>query len=121
MPLVLFNPSFGPYQVLPRRARVDLGAMTIKGCSAFIKAPALLEPQHQIVYGHIEDTHWRGSYPSAEVQSVYYRLGKKKTDNIRLMFLRTYFNFQLKQINGFESFETIYSIFTWNLRKVYYK
>ena len=30
MPLVLFNPLIGPYQVLPRRARVDLGAMAIK-------------------------------------------------------------------------------------------
>ena len=32
--------------MLPRRARVDLGAMAIKGYSAFPKAPALLEPQH---------------------------------------------------------------------------
>ena len=38
-----------PYQVLPLRARVDLGAMAMKGYSAFPKAPALLEPHHQIV------------------------------------------------------------------------
>ena len=37
------------YQVLPLRARVDLGAMAMKGYSAFPKAPALLEPHHQIV------------------------------------------------------------------------
>ena len=30
------------------RSRVDLGAMAIKGYSAFPKAPALLEPHHQI-------------------------------------------------------------------------
>ena len=48
MPLVLFNPYIGPYQVLPLRARVDLGAMAMKGYSAFPKAPALLEPHHQI-------------------------------------------------------------------------
>ena len=30
-------------------ARVDLGAITINGYSAFSKAPALLEPRHQIV------------------------------------------------------------------------
>ena len=30
-------------------ARVDLGAMAIKGYSAFPKVPALLEPHHQIV------------------------------------------------------------------------
>ena len=38
-----------PYQVLPLRARVDLGAMAIKGYSVFPKAPALLGPRHQIV------------------------------------------------------------------------
>ena len=47
--LVLFDPYIGPYQVLPLRARVDLGAMATKEYSAFPKAPALLEPHHQIV------------------------------------------------------------------------
>ena len=49
LPLVLFNPYIGPYQVLPRRGRVDLGAMAMKGCAVFPKAPALLGPYHQIV------------------------------------------------------------------------
>ena len=49
MLLVLFNPLKGPYQVLPRQARVDLGAIAMNGCSVFPKAPASLEPQHQIV------------------------------------------------------------------------
>ena len=49
MPLVLFNLEIEPYQVLPRRARVDLGAMAMKGCSVFPKAPALLGPHHQTV------------------------------------------------------------------------
>ena len=44
--LVLFVRA---YQVLPLQARVDLRAMTMKGYSAFPKAPALLEPHHQIV------------------------------------------------------------------------
>ena len=57
--------------MLPRRVRVDLGAMAMKECSAFPKAPASLEPHHQIVLCHIPDTRWGGSYPSAEVQSVY--------------------------------------------------
>ena len=35
------------------------------------KAPALLEPHHQIVLCHIQDTHRGGSYPSAEKQLVY--------------------------------------------------
>ena len=58
--------------MLPLRARVDLGAMAMKEYSAFPKAPALLEPHHQIVSCHIQDTlYGGGSYPSAEVQSVY--------------------------------------------------
>ena len=63
MPLVLFNPEIGPYQVLSRRASVDLGAMAMKGCSVFPKAPALLGPHHQIVYCHIQDTRWGGLAP----------------------------------------------------------
>ena len=39
--------------------------------SEFSKAPASLEPQYQIVYCHIQDTCWWGSYVSAEVQSLY--------------------------------------------------
>ena len=65
MQLFLFN-----YQVLQFRARVDLGAMAMKGCSAFPNAPASLEPHYQIVGCHIQDTH-RGYYPSTEMQSVY--------------------------------------------------
>ena len=42
--LVLFD-----YQVLPFQAREDLGAMAMMECSAFPKAPALLESHHQIV------------------------------------------------------------------------
>ncbi len=52
--LVLFNPWIGPDQVLPFRARVNLGVMAMKGCSAFSKAPASLEPHHQIVQCHIQ-------------------------------------------------------------------
>ena len=46
---VLFDPLIGPHQVLPLRARVDLGAIAMKGYSAFSKAQALSEPHHQIV------------------------------------------------------------------------
>ena len=49
MPLVLVYLYIGPYQVLLFRARVDLGVMAMKGCSAFPKAPASLEPHHEIV------------------------------------------------------------------------
>ena len=69
MPLVLFNPKIGPDQMLPRRARVDLEAMAMKGYFAFPKAPALLESCHQIKC-HIQDTHLAGGL-TAIVQSVY--------------------------------------------------
>ena len=49
MQLVLFNPLIGPYQMQLFRARVDLEAMAMKGCSVFPKAPALLKLHHQIV------------------------------------------------------------------------
>ena len=45
MQLALFNPFIRPYEALPLRARVDLGAMAMKGYFAFPIAPALLEPQ----------------------------------------------------------------------------
>ena len=46
MQLVLFNPEIRPNQVLPLLAREDLGAMAIKECSTFPKAPAIPEPHH---------------------------------------------------------------------------
>ena len=70
MQVVLYNPLIGPYQVLPFWARVDLREMAMKGYSAFPKAPASLEPHHQIVLCHIQDT-LVGSYPSREMQMVY--------------------------------------------------
>ena len=47
--LVIFDPLIGPYKVLPLRVRVDLGAKAMKDNSAFPKAPALLETDHQVV------------------------------------------------------------------------
>ena len=80
MPLVLFNPQIGPYQVLPPRARVDLGAMEIMGHTAFPKAPAFLETHHQIVYGHNRTLVSRGVLPHCGgTVGVFYspsRLGK---------------------------------------------
>ena len=49
MTLVLFNPLLRPYQVLPFRDRVDLGAMALKGSFAFYKAPPSQKPHHQFV------------------------------------------------------------------------
>ena len=43
----------------PAWVRVDLGAMAIKGCSAFPKTPASQENNHQVVLCHIQDTRWR--------------------------------------------------------------
>ena len=35
--------------MLPLWARLDLGAMAVKGNSTFLETPALVEPHHQIV------------------------------------------------------------------------
>ena len=40
----------------PLQTRVNLGAMAMKGYTAFSKTPALLEPHNQIVLCHIQDT-----------------------------------------------------------------
>ena len=59
--------------MLPLQARVNLGAMAMKGYSAFPKAPAILEPRHQIASCHFQDTHWGGSYPLCkEAVGVFY-------------------------------------------------
>ena len=50
--------------------RVELGAMTMKGFSAFPKPPALLEPYHENV-NVISRKHVGESHPFTEVQSVY--------------------------------------------------
>ena len=64
-----------PYQVLPLQARVDLGAMAMKGYSAFLKAPALLEPDYEIISCHTQYTHLRGVLPLCrKTVGVFYRL-----------------------------------------------
>ena len=59
--------------MLPLRVRVDLGAIVVKEYSAFLKAPALLEPHHQIVKCHIKDSRL-GSLTPVQRSS---RLGQK--------------------------------------------
>ena len=49
--------------MVPSWARVDLRVMAMKRYSSFPKAPALLEPHHQIVLCHIKDTQRRSLTP----------------------------------------------------------
>ena len=45
--------------------------MAMKKYSTFLKAPGL-QPHHEMVQCHIQDTRWgKGSYPSAVMQSAY--------------------------------------------------
>ena len=57
MQLVLVNTEIRPYQALPFWSRIDLGAMAMKRCSGFPKAPALLEPHHSQCYTLCVDRH----------------------------------------------------------------
>ena len=70
--------------MLPLRPRVDLGAMAIKGYSAFPKASILLKPHHQIVLCHKQDTLLQGILAHCrEAVGVFYsltRLGKCQFD-----------------------------------------
>ena len=50
--------------MLPLRVRVNLGVMPMKRYAIFLKAQALLEPHHQMQFGHL----LVGSYPSTEMQ-----------------------------------------------------
>ena len=72
--------------MLPCQVRVDQGTMAMKGYSTIPKSPRL-ESCHQMVYCHIQDIHWTGGYPSAEMQSVYStalaKWARDKDDNRR--------------------------------------
>ena len=72
MSLVLFNPYIGPYQVLPRRASVDLSNDGNKGVLHTPQSSSIIgtSPSDCLVSypGH---SLGGGSYPSAEKQSVY--------------------------------------------------
>ena len=61
--------------MLSLRARVDLGAMAMEVRSTFPKAPALLEPHHQIFFVISKTLVFfvggELSYSSEEMQSVY--------------------------------------------------
>ena len=46
--------------------------MAIKGYSKFLKALALLEPHHQIVLCHIQDTHWGWGLTPLQRSSLYF-------------------------------------------------
>ena len=59
---VLFDPLIGPDQVLPIRARVDQGAIAMKGYSIFPKALGL-EHHHLIVSCYNQDTRYAGVSP----------------------------------------------------------
>ena len=69
MPKRFFDQLRGPYEVLPLRAKVNLGVMVMKEFPEFPKAPALLKPHRQIVsFGAIVGGR---SHPSAEMYLVY--------------------------------------------------
>ena len=48
---------------------MDSGTMTMKGYSAFPKAPGSLMPHHQIGLCHIQDTRWEGSLTPQQICS----------------------------------------------------
>ena len=67
------------HQVLPLLAREDLGAIVMKGYSAFPRAPVLKEPDHQIVLCHIQDTKWGGGLTPLQRCTMYNRASADRT------------------------------------------
>ena len=68
--LILFNPLIGPLGTTTP-GRSGHGSDGNKEVLRIPKAPALLEPHHQIFSCHIQDTRCGEYYPSANKQSVY--------------------------------------------------
>ena len=65
------NSSIGPYQVPPLWARSDQGTMAIKGYSIFPRGPQTGASPSDCLMSY--PGHSMGeSYPSAEMQSVYF-------------------------------------------------
>ena len=73
---VLFDPLIGPYQVLPLWTKIDLEVLAMNGYSIFPKAPALLEPHHQMVLCYIQDNCLGGLTPQQNVVGVFYSPSK---------------------------------------------
>ena len=57
-----------PYQLLPLRARVDLVALVIRGYSAFLETPALLDLTIRLFSVLSRTLVWRESFSSSEKQ-----------------------------------------------------
>ena len=86
--------------MLPLLARVDRGAMAIKEYSALIKTPALLEPHLQIFFVSYFGHSMRESYPSAEMQSVYFSAQSDLTDkksSFKTLDIGNHIHISLKQ------------------------
>ena len=49
--------------IWPIDSRVNVEVMAMQGYTTFLKSPALLEPHHQIVSCHKQDTRWEGVLP----------------------------------------------------------
>ena len=61
--------QFNPYQVQPRRAKMELGAMARGTPHSQSSCITVTSPSDCLM--SYQDTRWGGSYPSAEVLSVY--------------------------------------------------
>ena len=102
-------------------ARVDLGAMAIKLYSAFPKAPAVLESNHEIVKCHIHNTHLGNEVlPFCKgAVSIFY--SPSQLDNIRLICLwacGTYSQNLSTKLHGLIKFTVdVYAIYWFEIKK----
>ena len=67
----LFDTYMGPYQVVSLWVSIDLGAMAMKGYSAFCKTPGLPELHYKVVKCYISGPTLVRFYTCTEMQSVF--------------------------------------------------
>ena len=75
--------------MLPRRVRVDVGVISMKGYSTFPKPPASLEPHHPMLLCHIQDSRWAGRLTLCRGSVSVFEPTKQYTDlNVKTLLLQ---------------------------------
>ena len=90
--------------MLPLQVRVDYGVMTMKGFSAFPKAPALQEPRHQMEFSVMSQTFIWGSHTHPQRCSRYIQQSKPTEPFFKLKHSFKIYSFFLFFFLSFFSF-----------------
>ena len=84
--------------MLALQARVDPGAMTVKGYFAFPKTLGLLEPHHQIAKYHIQVIHCWALTPQQKCSLVGSIPGHVISKSLKMVLDTSFFNTQQHKV-----------------------